>query len=574
MDAMAGARSKRPRSLRVQFALGVALLGVILAALLSISLGAMVVVSSRHDAAMRLQGAAGHVAQLLSDGLFDRLREVQILAGSPSLWAEGLHSVQVQQALVRSQAMSTRGAWIGVADHGGRVRAATGESLVGTHVGERPWFAAALKSPYVSGVHADRLVKDELPPAVDGGPNRFVDFAAPIVREGRTVGVLAIHSSWDWTSAAIESLMPAMQQRNGLEIFVFDREGRMIYAPGTTISAHWRAGQRLPVVPRTSELPDGQNDARISAWQDGVDYLTTAVRMEARSVHADLGWVIVARQPLSLADAAARRGSAIALALGLIGAFITAGLGWWLASRLARPLHSMAKDATAVGTSGTPAALPAYGGSLEVEQLSAALAGMIQRLAQTNAALEDRVRERTTELERANAELDRLARFDPLTGLLNRRGFDERMANALAAARRRQAPLSVLLVDADHFKRVNDVHGHDVGDQVLQAIAQALRHRVREVDFVARIGGEEFVVVLVDTGLGGAAHVADDLLRAVRQAAMPGVGPMTVSCGVAEVKLGGEAPEAALKRADVALYRAKQAGRDRYCLAEEFARAA
>lgn len=213
--------------------------------------------------------------------------------------------------------------------------------------------------------------------------------------------------------------------------------------------------------------------------------------------------------------------------------------------------------------------LPPRRGSVEIEQLSGALSGMTHQLLQANADLEQRVQARTAELEQANAQLERLAHHDPLTGLLNRRGFDERIAAALSSARRRQAPLSVIAVDADHFKQVNDRYGHDVGDQVLQAISQVLRKRLREIDIVARIGGEEFVVVLIDTGGLDAANVAAALVKAVEDAEMPAVGCVTISCGVADVHVHTEAPASALRRADAALYQAKQSGRNRHCIASE-----
>lgn len=118
--------------------------------------------------------------------------------------------------------------------------------------------------------------------------------------------------------------------------------------------------------------------------------------------------------------------------------------------------------------------------------------------------METQVRQRTQQLEEANQELDRQARSDPLTGLLNRRGFDAQMNHDLALARRSGRPLSIITVDVDHFKRINDTHGHDVGDQVLQRLAATLATRLRQSDVVARLGGEEFAVLLPDTDLEGA----------------------------------------------------------------------
>ena len=207
-------------------------------------------------------------------------------------------------------------------------------------------------------------------------------------------------------------------------------------------------------------------------------------------------------------------------------------------------------------------------GGSEAAQLSTALGGMMKRLVRANLELEQRVAERTAELELANAELDRQARTDPLTGLLNRRGMEERFRPALLSARRRQAALSVLLVDIDHFKRVNDTHGHDAGDQALCTLAQAMTLRLRESDIVARHGGEEFVVILPDTDARQARVVADELVASISQLPLAIVGAITISCGVSQVRLANDTVDSVLQRADEALYRAKNEGRNRTSFAD------
>lgn len=153
------------------------------------------------------------------------------------------------------------------------------------------------------------------------------------------------------------------------------------------------------------------------------------------------------------------------------------------------------------------------------------------------------------------AELRHAAVTDELTGLLTRGTFDDRLRR-LTAERRR---LAVVLVDVDHFKTVNDVHGHLAGDRVLRGLAEHLRAAARRGDVVARLGGEEFGLLLADADLHAAVCVAERLRGAVRDAAFdPGV---TVSAGVAVARAGDDA-DAVLRRADEALYAAKDAGRD------------
>ncbi|TZF90486.1 GGDEF domain-containing protein [Cognatilysobacter lacus] len=162
----------------------------------------------------------------------------------------------------------------------------------------------------------------------------------------------------------------------------------------------------------------------------------------------------------------------------------------------------------------------------------------------------------------------REASEDALTGLANRRTLDARLAAEAARARRHGQPLSLLMLDLDRFKVVNDEYGHAAGDRVLAAAANALADELRSIDLGARFGGEEFVAVLPDTPLGDAMRVAERIRR--RIAAMPATVqgrtiPVTVSIGAAELA-DSEGIAGVLARTDAALYRAKRGGRDR-CVA-------
>lgn len=168
-------------------------------------------------------------------------------------------------------------------------------------------------------------------------------------------------------------------------------------------------------------------------------------------------------------------------------------------------------------------------------------------------------------LHRHRKTLETLVRTDALTGLANRREFMTRLAREAHRQGRSGRPLSVVMFDVDHFKQVNDQHGHPAGDQVLAHIGQLLRTSTREqVDTAARFGGEEFVVLLPETDLSGAQQVAEKIsakLRAHRFAAKGRLFQVTQSVGVAQVVDGDT--DWALKVADRNLYQAKQAGRDR-----------
>jgi diguanylate cyclase (GGDEF)-like protein/PAS domain S-box-containing protein len=162
----------------------------------------------------------------------------------------------------------------------------------------------------------------------------------------------------------------------------------------------------------------------------------------------------------------------------------------------------------------------------------------------------------------ARAELALQALTDPLTGLANRRAFTERFEGEVTAARELSGPLSLIMLDLDHFKAVNDRHGHEVGDTVLRELARRMTSGRRDEDLVARTGGEEFAVILPGACRGPALAVAERIRVAVREREFPVAGALTISCGVAHWEAGDD-PASLMRRADANLYRAKAAGRDR-----------
>jgi diguanylate cyclase (GGDEF)-like protein len=555
-------RPFRFRSFRSQVALGFGGLAAVVAITLSVTFGSMFSEKSERDEATDLRQVAHSAAKALSDGLAQRSRSVEALAKSDTLWNDGLASDRVAQTLARTHALTPHSAWIGVTSPEGVVRSATDNKLVGVNVSERPWFQEGRTGIHVGDLHAAKLLARLLPPGFDGEPQRFVDFSSPIVVNGKLIGVLGMHGSWDWARSVVESLLPDDARARRLEVFVLNRDGQVIYA-SEGAAGMLNARMHLDrAADSASAAPSFMRD------DDGRKFLVASTRVLAASVPLDLGWTVAAREPSEIALAAAQEGVKRSLFIGFLSALAACALGWFMAERLTRPLRDIAAAARAVKDGHAGAAIPTTTGSTEILQLSAALADMTAKLVDSNLKLESRVKERTAELEAANIELDRQARVDPLTGLLNRRGMEEQFRFALASSIRRRSPLSVLIVDIDHFKRVNDTHGHDTGDTVLQAVGAALQQRLRQSDVVSRLGGEEFVALLPDTDAAQARCVAQQLVEAVSHQHFDVVDQITISCGVAQVRAGIDTAETAMKRADEALYRAKGEGRNRASFAD------
>jgi diguanylate cyclase (GGDEF)-like protein len=183
-----------------------------------------------------------------------------------------------------------------------------------------------------------------------------------------------------------------------------------------------------------------------------------------------------------------------------------------------------------------------------------------------------RLREATLRLEDSNIELQRLSTQDGLTGVANHRLYEETLAREWARALREQTPLSIIMVDIDYFKRLNDSDGHLAGDECLRQVAQTLQRALRRpTDLLARYGGEEFVAILPATDASGASTMAERMRAAVEALGLPNRGtggPVTVSIGVVSVVPQRGIPvETLVEHADRAMYQAKEAGRNRIRLA-------
>jgi diguanylate cyclase (GGDEF)-like protein len=177
--------------------------------------------------------------------------------------------------------------------------------------------------------------------------------------------------------------------------------------------------------------------------------------------------------------------------------------------------------------------------------------------------LSRKISKKNRELEEANARISELMRHDPLTGLANRRYFQQRLGQAFALAQRQGQGLALIMLDLDHFKAVNDNYGHEAGDRVLVGLSSLLHKHCRTEDLAARFGGEEFIVLLPQTDSQGASSLAERIMAEVFAQDLLGNGTrISVSLGVTEYR-GGDDQDVLLKRADQALYQAKDQGRNR-----------
>jgi len=207
----------------------------------------------------------------------------------------------------------------------------------------------------------------------------------------------------------------------------------------------------------------------------------------------------------------------------------------------------------------------------EVRDISKGIMSETQSIVSQSHSLKQEMDETVSEIDALKKELEgvkQAAKTDMLTGLFNRRGFEESVSGAIEQAREMKTPLSIIILDIDHFKRVNDTHGHLIGDNVLKLLAKLLRENTKGKDIVARFGGEEFILVLPDTPLKGGFVLAEQIrltlksMRWINKTTGQPIDTITISLGIAEYK-PGEDLDTLIERSDNALYLAKNTGRNK-----------
>ncbi|MBF0482383.1 MAG: diguanylate cyclase [Desulfovibrionaceae bacterium] len=267
-------------------------------------------------------------------------------------------------------------------------------------------------------------------------------------------------------------------------------------------------------------------------------------------------------------DAAGRLALGGIVATSAFGLICALCIAWVVNASVTRKITSMTRAAFELRTGNLDARVKT-GGSDELAILAESFNAMAERLKDLVENLEGNVRRRTLELAAKNKELDGknhaleiLSTTDRLTGINNRRKVEQALQAELLRAKRYRTPYSVILIDVDNFKQVNDNFGHPAGDAVLMRFAGILTALIRETDMAGRWGGEEFIVVCPESDLPVAAALAERLRGEIADSDFPPAGQVSASFGVAAYRLGDEV-HSLIHRADKALYQAKKAGRNR-----------
>ncbi len=319
----------------------------------------------------------------------------------------------------------------------------------------------------------------------------------------------------------LHSLLGEHYYRDGSYLYVVDTQGRLIYHQDPT-----RIGEVIKGNPAIDAVITGVTGSQRLTNSKGIDMLTGYAPVPR------IGWGVISQRPTMLEVAG------YAVPLSLLSLLVI----WWFSSLITKPLWQLANSTE-------------HWGSSSASQSVSKVRAWYYEAAQLKNAMQKALLSLHQQLGRLNLENV----TDSLTGLTNRRGLQL----IIADWERHHQPFSVLALDIDHFKQVNDRYGHSAGDLVLQHLAQQMRRHSRESDVLCRQGGEEFLMLLPNTPLSQAVQVAERLRAAMAYTESPNGIPVTVSLGVTHWPRDGETVAQALKEADQALYRAKDNGRNR-----------
>lgn len=532
-------------------------------------IGSSATAQVEEDIGNSLAELAYQTVDKLDQGMYERYREVSLLAERYEIVEGSVALADKRRVLDAIQRTYPLYAWIGLADTAGKVRVATGGLLEGADVSQRPWFSAATRGQHLSDVHEAKLLAKLLPgPA--GEPKRFFDIAFPYRNaKGEVQGVLGTHLSWQWAAEIEQSILQPLANRKSVDTLIVSETGVVLLGPkqyaGTILDqASFRQARA------------GKMGSLIETWPDGKRYLVGYHHSKGYRGVKGLGWSVLVRQELESAYRPVHELRRKILLGGLLASVVALFLALGLARTISRPLREITRYAGDLNAEKRHIIPQIANAFAEVRILHLTLNRLLSKLQRNergllelNASLEARVMDRTAELHIAVEELGRLARSDALTGLPNRRSYEERLVQAVARAARQHGAIALMFLDIDHFKQVNDTLGHAGGDLVLQEFGQRIRSSVRATDTVCRLAGDEFTVIL--EGLKNDAEatlVASKILASINiPFQIDGESRLiSTSIGIAFHATGPFSTELLNLQADAALYRAKENGRSTFAM--------
>jgi signal transduction histidine kinase/ActR/RegA family two-component response regulator len=394
----------RPFKLRFLLAASITLLALVITSVVSFTVGRSGLERLERSIGLSLAMLADQMQDKLDRGLFERIREINNMAGILASGEPRPGQQVVRPWLEQMQMTLPDYVWIGVADSNGQVTVAAQGMMEGTDVAQDSWFRAGLKGAVFGDVHGASTVGAQLAAAREGEATRLIAVAAPINVRGRIEGVVGAQLSWNWAKEVQDSLFGSVSGHVGIEALVLGADGTVLLGPPEVI------GKQLGL---ESIRPQSVGTRRfaVETWPDGTGYLSGFAEDVEYPLFGGLGWRILVRQraALALAPVVSLRQQIIAWSAAFV--LLSALLAWYLAGRLAAPLLGLATAADRLRR-GEQATIPHVGAYAEADILANSLRTLVDelrhreaRLYDLNASLERQVADRTRKLEKRNQQL-------------------------------------------------------------------------------------------------------------------------------------------------------------------------
>lgn len=533
-------------NLRTSFAIISAVLIILLSTLLSFTMSNRTTSAIEAEIGSSLSEISYQMAEKLDHYMWSRAGEIDVLSQLDTL-RQPSDPAAIRRLLDGLQKSIPSFTWVAFLNPKGDVVASTAGILTGQNIAKRPVFQNGIKGRFIGDVH-EAVLLAKLLPNPSGEPLQFVDISVPVKNDaGETVGVLAAHLSWEWSEEVEQSILqPLKDRKSSYDIFIVSQtDDTVLLGPEGTV------GTPLSLTGLTAAQA-GRNSSGTVQWPDGQTYLTGFAYGDGYLDYPGLGWTVIVREPVDSAFASVAELRNRFLWLGGISALVFAIIGWFAAGFVSKPLKNIAQAAERL-RQGEDVPIPRHRGIRDIETLSVSLQSLVDDLTRT---------------ERALDRMESLAHTDKLTGLPNRIALDSYMEEAMTRAAENEGTLTFLYLDLDGFKGINDTHGHQAGDALLQNVAARLRACTRGDEIAARLGGDEFLAILntsADRAEEEAAVVAARLIDTLNQAFVLDGRIVRIGCsiGAAVWPRDSRDPIAIVRLADEALYASKRAGKNR-----------
>lgn len=430
-------------SVRARFSTAMGVLGLVFGLLLTVIIEWRIERDLRATAHDGLHAIASSIAHRLKEDLANRYGEVALMAHLLS--KELLSPDSIGLVIDGLKSRQPIYAWIGLADGQGMVLAATDELLRGQNVKARPWFSAALQGGFVGDPHEAQLLAPHMKPTASGDPPRFLDVAAPLRnKDRRVIGVLGAHLYWDWVHSVVNAATDKLDRLGPVQVLIADQNGRWLIKPHQIVASDM------------SELMAADPHERYVIAREVVQPVAST---------SGLDWTVIVMEDINYAYAPIRESRNFMLLFATVLAASFAVLTWVVGGKVAQPIVRLAR----------------------ATRDQAVFARLAKEASQG---------EGTEETRALGQFMNRLAHYDSLTGLSNRKEVTGRIGFAMSRAASTQSHGALLLLNLDNFGVFNNVKSYEAGDQMLVAVAQRLRGLLDEGAALSRINGDEFVIVL------------------------------------------------------------------------------